>query len=134
MNGEKTMRQQNFELLDRKLAKKNAELQEVRETRKKLEDKEKAIKSAIEKLQNQKIEFIFEQVKKEIRSENLNVTSSAVTPLLEVLRKNHQTLEIESASVDNTFAKTNKEPDSKKINSEESLASRANSVTAFIQK
>ena len=130
MNGEKTMRQTNFELLDKKLAKKNAELQEVRETRKKLEDKEKAIKSAIEKLQNQKIEFIFEQVKKEIKSENLNVTSSAVTPLLEVLRKNHQTLEIESASVDNT----NKEPDSKKINSEESLASRANSVTAFIQK
>ena len=134
MNGEKTMRQTNFELLDKKLAKKNAELQEVRETRKKLEDKEKAIKSAIEKLQNQKIEFIFEQVKKEIKSENLNVTSSAVTPLLEVLRKNHQTVEIESASVDNSFAKTNKEPDSKKINSEESLASRANSVTAFIQK
>ena len=128
------MRQTNFELLDKKLAKKNAELQEVRETRKKLEDKEKAIKSDIEKLQNQKIEFIFEQVKKEIRSENLNVTSSAVMPLLEVLRKNHQTVEIESASVDNSFAKTNKEPDSKKINSEESLASRANSVTAFIQK
>ena len=128
------MRQTNFELLDKKLAKKNAELQEVRETRKKLEDKEKAIKSAIEKLQNQKIEFIFEQVKKEIKSENLNVTSSAVTPLLEVLRKNHQTVEIESASVDNTFAKTNKEPDSKKIDSEEILTSRANSVTSVIQK
>lgn len=128
------MRQTNFELLDKKLAKKNAELQEVRETRKKLEDKEKEIKSAIEKLQNQKIEFIFEQVKKEIKSENLNVTSSAVIPLLEVLRKNHQTVEIESASVDNTFAKTNKEPDSKKIDSEEILSSRANSVTAFVQK
>jgi len=128
------MRQTNFELLDKKLAKKNAELQEVRETRKKLEDKEKAIKSAIEKLQNQKIEIIFEQVKKEIKSENLNVTSSAVMPLLEVLRKNHQTVEIESASVDNTFAKTNKEPDSKKIDSEEILSSRANSVTAFVQK
>ena len=134
MNGEKTMRQTNFELLDKKLAKKNAELQEVRETRKKLEDKEKAIKSAIEKLQNQKIEIIFEQVKKEIKSENLNVTSSAVTPLLEVLRKNHQTVEIESASVDNNLAKTNKEPDSKKINGEEILSSRANSVTAFVQK
>ena len=134
MNGEKTMRQTNFELLDKKLAKKNAELQEVRETRKKLEDKEKEIKSAIEKLQNQKIEFIFEQVKKEIKSENLNVTSSAVDPLLEVLRKNHQIVETESASVDNSFAKTNKEPDSKKINSEEILSSRANSVTAFVQK
>ena len=128
------MRQNNFEMIEKKLAKKNAELQEVRETRKKLEDKEKEIKSAIEKLQNQKIEFIFEQVKKEIKSENLNVTSSAVTPLLEVLRKNHQTLEIESESVDNTFAKTNKEPDSKKIDSDEILTSRANSVTSVIQK
>ena len=128
------MRQTNFELLDKKLAKKNAELQEVRETRKKLEDKEKAIKSAIEKLQNQKIEIIFEQVKKEIKSENLNVTSSAVNPLLEVLRKNHQTVEIESASVDNTFAKTNKEPDSKKIDSDEILTSRVNSLTDVIQK
>ena len=127
------MRQTNFELLDKKLAKKNAELQEVRETRKKLEDKEKEIKSAIEKLQNQKIEIIFEQVKKEIKSENLNVTSSAVTPLLEVLRKNHQTVESESASVD-SFAKTNKEPDSKKIDSDEILTSRANSVTSVIQK
>jgi len=36
--------------------------------------------------------------------------------------------------VDNTFAKTNKEPDSKKINSEEILASRANSLTDVIQK
>ena len=128
------MRQNNFEMIEKKLAKKNAELQEVRETRKKLEDKEKEIKSAIEKLQNQKIEFIFEQVKKEIKSENLNVTSSAVMPLLEVLRKNHQTVEIESASGDNTFAKTNKEPDSKKIDTEEILASRVNSVTAVIQK
>jgi hypothetical protein len=46
------MRQINFEMIDRKLAKKNAELQEVRELRKKLADKEKEICATIEKLQN----------------------------------------------------------------------------------
>jgi len=50
------MRQFNFEMIEKKLAKKNAELQEVRETRKKLFDKEKEISAAIDKLQNQKIE------------------------------------------------------------------------------
>lgn len=115
------MRQTNFEVIDKKLAKKNSELQEVRETRKKLEDKEKEIKTAIEKLQNQKIEIIFEQVKKEIKGENLNVTSSSVISLLEILRKNHQTVEKESESEDNNFG-------------EEILSSRVNSVTEVIQK
>ena len=49
------------------MAKKNAELQEVRETRQKLSDKEK-----------------------EIKSENLNVSSASIIPLLEVLRNNRQ--------------------------------------------
>ena len=35
------MRQSNFEMVEKKLAKKKAELQEVRETRQKLLDKEK---------------------------------------------------------------------------------------------
>ena len=130
------MRQINFEVIDKKLAKKNAELQEVRETRKKLEDKEKEIKSAIEKLQNQKIEIIFEQVKKEIKSENLNLTSSSVGTLLEVLRKNHQPVEnkTESESEDNSFGEETKEPNIKKIDTEEILSSRVNSVTEVIQK
>ena len=68
------MKQNNFEMIEKKLAKKNAELQEVRETRQKLLDKEKEISASIDKLQNQKIEVIFEQVKKEIKSENLNVS------------------------------------------------------------
>ena len=54
--GEKLMRQINFEMIEKKLAKKNAELQEVRETRQKLLDKEKEISASIDKLQNQKIE------------------------------------------------------------------------------
>ena len=84
------MRQTNFEMIDKKLAKKNAELQEIRETRQKLADKEKEICASIDKLQNQKIEVIFEQVKKEIKSENLKVSSESIMPLLEVLRNTRQ--------------------------------------------
>ena len=88
--GENFMRQTNFEMIDKKLAKKNAELQEIRETRQKLADKEKEICASIDKLQNQKIEVIFEQVKKEIKSENLKVSSESIIPLLEVLRNTRQ--------------------------------------------
>ena len=84
------MRQVNFEMIEKKLAKKNAELQEVREARQKLADKEKEISASIDKLQNQKIEVIFEQVKKEIKSENLKVSSASIIPLLEVLRNSRQ--------------------------------------------
>ena len=84
------MRQTNFQTIDNKLAKKNAELQEIRETRQKLADKEKEICASIDKLQNQKIEVIFEQVKKEIKSENLKVSSASIMPLLEVLRNTRQ--------------------------------------------
>lgn len=58
------MKQTNFKMLEKKLEKKNAELQEVLEFRKKLDDKEKEICASIEKLQNKKIKIIFEQVKK----------------------------------------------------------------------
>ena len=120
------MRQTNFELLDKKLAKKNAELQEVRETRKKLEDKEKAIKSAIEKLQNQKIEIIFEQVKKEIKSENLNVSSASILPLLEVLRNKRQ---IENEESENKTA----EIISKENPKTENIANRLDSTSEVVK-
>ena len=94
------MRQNNFEMIEKKLAKKNAELQEVRETRQKLLDKEKEISASIDKLQNQKIEVIFEQVKKEIKSENLNVSSASIMPLLEVLRNNRQVEESENKTAE----------------------------------
>ena len=60
--------------------------------------KEKEISASIDKLQNQKIEVIFEQVKKEIKSENLNVSSASIMPLLEVLRNNRQFANDESVN------------------------------------
>ncbi len=67
----------------------DAELAKVRALRKKLADREKIISLDIENLQNQKVEAIFLQVKREIKHENLNVSSGSILPLLEALR-NHQ--------------------------------------------
>lgn len=88
------MNKTTFKSLEKKLAKKNAELSEVRDFGRKLDDKEKEICSEIEKLQNQKIEVIFEEIKREVRSDNIDVSAAAILPVLEALRNNQQTPEI----------------------------------------
>ena len=94
-----TMRQMSFEAIEKRLAKKNAELVEVRSLRKKLADREKNICADIESLQNQKVEVIFLQVKREIKNEKLDVTSGSVLPLLEVLRNSQKSV-AEASSVE----------------------------------
>ena len=89
------MKQLNLKMLEKKLEKKNAELVEVRDFRKKLDDKEKEICAAIEKIQNQKIEIIFEQVKKEIRNKNLDISSASVLTIVDALKNNQQILSSE---------------------------------------
>ena len=63
-----------------------------------MDAKEKEICAEIEKLQNEKVEFIFTQVKKEIKNENLDVSSGSILSLLEVLRKNQQIMNPETTS------------------------------------
>lgn len=92
------MKQLNLKMLEKKLEKKNAELLEVRDFRKKLDDKEKEICTAIEKIQNQKIEVIFEQVKKEIKNKNLDISSASVLTIVDVLKNNQQILQTEENS------------------------------------
>ena len=92
------MRQISFKTIEKNLQKKNAELIELRDFRRKLDAKEKEICAEIEKLQNEKVEFIFTQVKKEIKNENLDVSSGSILPLLEVLRKNQQIMNPETTS------------------------------------
>ena len=86
------MRQISFKAIEKKLERKNAELVEVREFRKKLGDKEKEICMAIDKLQNRKVEAIFEQVKKEIKNKNLDITSASVLTIVDALKGNQQIL------------------------------------------
>ena len=65
---------------------------------KKLDAKEKEICAEIERLQNEKVEFIFAQVKKEIKNENLDISSGSILSLVEVLRKNQQIMNPEATS------------------------------------
>ena len=60
--GRNAMNKATFKALERKLDKKNAKLSEVRESRKKLDDRGKEICVEIEKLQAQKIEIIFDEI------------------------------------------------------------------------
>ena len=82
----KYLKPKSLETIEKKLEKKNLELEEVREFRKKLNEKEKEICVAIEKLENEKMEVIFAQVKRGIKSENLDVTSESVMKMLGALR------------------------------------------------
>ena len=92
------MKQLSLKMLEKKLEKKNSELVEVRNFRKKLDDKEKEICAAIDKLQNQKVEIIFAQVKKEIRNKNLDISSASVLTIVDALKNNQQILSSEENS------------------------------------
>lgn len=92
------MKPVSFKAIEKKLEKKNAELVEVREFRKKLDDKEKEICAAIEGLQNRKVEVIFEQVKKEIKNKNLDISSVSVLSIVDALKNNQQILQTEEIS------------------------------------
>ena len=90
------MRSLSFDSIQKKLDKKNAELAKVRALRKKLADREKIISLDIDNLQNQKVEAIFLQVKREIKHENLNVSSGSILPLLEALRSSQPSSDYKS--------------------------------------
>ena len=76
------MRQISFKTIEKNLAKKNAELVELRDFRRKLDAKEKEICAEIERLQN----------------ENLDISSGSILSLVEVLRKNQQIMNPETTS------------------------------------
>ncbi|MBR6012610.1 MAG: hypothetical protein IK062_02345 [Selenomonadaceae bacterium] len=96
------MKQLSLKNLEKSLEKKNAELIEVREFRKKLDDKEKEICAAIDKLQNQKVDVIFAQVKKEIKNNNLDISSASVLTIVDALKNNQQILNTEENSESET--------------------------------
>ena len=58
-------------------------------------ESEKEMCAAIDKIQNQKIEFIFEQVKKEIKNKNLDISSASVLTIIDALKNNQQILQTE---------------------------------------
>ena len=94
----------SFDIIQKKLDKKNAELANVRATRKKLADKERQISAEIDSLQNKKVELVFLQVKKQVKTENLDISSSSVLLLLEVLRNNNQLNGLETLADEKIFS------------------------------
>lgn len=92
------MKQLSFKAIEKKLERKNAELVEVREFRKKLDDKEKEIVAAIDALQNRKVEVIFEQVKKEIKNKNLDISSVSALAIVDALKNSQQILNTDADS------------------------------------
>lgn len=119
------MKQLSFKAIEKKLERKNAELVEVREFRKKLDDKEKEIVAAIDALQNRKVEVIFEQVKKEIKNKNLDISSVSALAIVDALKNNKQILNADedseevSKNVNSTLEKFDSEIQAEKILLEE---------------
>lgn len=81
------MKQSSLKSIEKKLERKNAELQTAMETRRELETKIRGLKEEIETMQSARLEHVFQNVKKAILKENLSVTPEAVSGLLESLRK-----------------------------------------------
>lgn len=94
LKGMFTMNKASVKALEKKLDRKNSELLEVRDFRKKLDDKEKQICAEIVNLQNQKIELIFAEIKKEVQTANLDVSSASILPILDALRKNQGVMDL----------------------------------------
>ena len=134
------MKQLSLKMLDKKLEKKNSELVEVRDFRKKLDDKEKEICAAIDKLQNQKVEIIFAQVKKEIKNKNLDISSASVLTIVDALKNNQQILNDEENSLmeepetelesEEILPKEKTEIEISEENDGENFFSRLNSISA----
>ena len=105
--------------------------------RQKLFEKEKEISAEIEKLKNQKIELIFQQVKKEMKNEKLEITSEAIAimPLLEVLRSSTVTVK-DSETDNNVFSTADKKiaNDVTKEKSIEVFDSPSNGISEITQK
>ena len=126
------MRQISFAAIEKRLAKKNSELQEVRAMRKKLAEREKEISADIETLQNQKVEIIFLQVKKEMKNEKLDVSSGSVLPLLEALRNTQQMLS-DKNSVDNDMSKSDDSTNGAEEKTEPNLSDKVDSLNEIVE-
>ena len=80
------MKHSSLKSIEKKLERKNAELQNAVETRKELEIKIRGLKEEIATMQSAKLEYVFQNVKKAILKENLSVTPEAVSGMLDTLR------------------------------------------------
>ena len=77
--------------LEKKLARKMADLDAVMESRQQIDVKIKELQEEIENLQSAQLEQVFQQVKKSILKEGLRVDAEAVPSILQSIRDSQET-------------------------------------------
>ena len=84
------MKQSSSKSLEKKLARKMADLDAAMETRQQIEQKIRGLREEIETLQSTQLEQVFQQVKKSILKEGLHVDVEAIPGILETIREKQE--------------------------------------------
>lgn len=84
------MKQSSSKSLEKKLARRMADLDAAMETRQQIEQKIRGLREEIENLQSTQLEQVFQQVKKSILKEGLHVDAEAIPGILQTIRGNQE--------------------------------------------
>lgn len=90
MKGSRILKQSSSKSLEKKLARKMADLDAAIESRQQIEQKIKGLREEIETLQSTQLEQVFQQVKKSILKEGLHVDAEAIPGILQTIRENQE--------------------------------------------
>ena len=90
MKGSMILKQSSSKSLEKKLARKMADLDAAIESRQQIEQKIKGLREEIETLQSTQLEQVFQQVKKSILKEGLHVDAENVSGILQSIRENQE--------------------------------------------
>lgn len=84
------MKQSSSKSLEKKLARKMADLDAAMENRQQIEQKIRRLREEIETLQSTQLEQVFQQVKKSILKEGLHVDAEAIPGILKTIREKQE--------------------------------------------
>lgn len=82
------MKSTSSKTIEKRLEKKQADLQSALESRQRIDEKIRGLREEIETLQSTQLEHVFQQVKKSILKEGLRVDADAVSGILQSIRDN----------------------------------------------
>ena len=82
------MKSTSSKTIEKRLEKKQADLQSALESRQRIDEKIRRLREEIETLQSTQLEHVFQQVKKSILKEGLRVDADAVSGILQSIRDN----------------------------------------------
>ena len=82
------MKSTSSKTIEKRLERKQADLQSAVESRQRIDEKIRGLREEIETLQSTQLEHVFQQVKKSILKEGLRVDADAVSGILQSIRDN----------------------------------------------